>query len=351
MSREQLAFADRYLINMLKDYASDAFKKTCKNSLARMFSVKSALVKKTLLKWFNAKFKRKFTIINPIEKIKYERENKVDWQKSECTICKFPIKLNITNFNNPKMTYGDYIVRFEYKFLRDIFSNEQLLSAYQIMSLENYYEFFEEFIDICIGLLAALNGNQSDFINEATENFAQGEFPDETIPEIKNIIQKNGIKNALGGQIYKFNLKVYAFVYDKLLYLPKSDIEYDAFTSNKFFLYVHRLTKGKVHLHHSHVTGEILGYDHDFCNTILVERINGEIPLVAHNFFGFDIFYFLKTCVAIAWCSKKLSIGGSNLTQVNYGIIDNELKLIDSLKYYQKILHFRPLSLQWKKKK
>ena len=41
--------------------------------------------------------------------------------------------------------------------------------------------------------------------------------------------------------------------------------------------------------------------------------------------------------MASAWCSKKLNIGGTNLTHVNnYGIIDNEIKLNDSLKYYQK---------------
>ena len=337
LSREQISFVDEYLINMLKDYACQVSKKKSKSSLARLFSVESALLKKTLLKWFNSKFKRRFTVLNPIKKMKYEMQNKVDWQKSESFICKFPPKLNITEFNNPKMTYGDYIIRFEYKFLRNIFSEEQLVG--QIRNLEYYYRFFQEYIEICIGLLAFLNGNQRNFINESTENFVQEEFPDETIPEIKNTIQKTEIKNALSqsrGQVYKFNLKIYAFVYDSLIFLPKSDIEYDTITSDKFFVHVHRLIKGKVHLHHSHVTGEILGYAHDFCNTILIEKTRAEIPFVAHNFFGFDIFYFLKTYVATAWCSKKLNIGGTNLTHVNYGIIDNEIKLIDSMKYYQK---------------
>ena len=115
-------------------------------------------------------------------------QNKVDWQKSECVICKFPLKLNITEFNNPKMTYGDYIIRFEHKFLRNIFSKEQLVG--QIRNLEYYYRFFQEYIEICIGLLAFLNGNQRNFINESTENFVQEKFPDEAIPEIKNTIQK-----------------------------------------------------------------------------------------------------------------------------------------------------------------
>ena len=187
-----------------------------------------------------------------------------------------------------------------------------------------------------------MNGNRRDnFINKETEEFVEEEFTDETLQEIKNTINKTEIKYALTqscGLVYKFNLKVYAFVYGKIVFFPHSEIEYDTITTNKFFIHVHRLIKGKVHLHHSHMTGEILGYSHDFCNTTVIEKSKPEIPFVAHNFFGFDIFYFLKTFIASAWCSKKLNIGSTNLTHVNYSVIDNEIKLIDSLKYYQKSL-------------
>ena len=167
------------------------------------------------------------------------------------------------------------------------------------------------------------------------------EFSDETILEMKNTIQKTEIKNALSqsrGEVYKFNLKVYAFVYDKIIFLPHSNIEYDTLTTDNFFFHVNRLIKGKVHLHHSHITGKSLGYLHDFCNTSIIEKTSSEILFVAQNFFGFDIFYYLKTYIASAWCSIKLNIGSTNLTHVNYGIINNEIKLIDSLKYYQKSL-------------
>ena len=55
-----------------------------------------------------------------------------------------------------------------------------------------------------------------------------------------------------------------------------------------------------------------------------------EIPFVAHNFFGFNLFYYMKAYIVLAWCSKQLNIGGTNLTHVNYGNISNEIKLIDS---------------------
>ena len=84
--------------------------------------------------------------------------------------------------------------------------------------------------------------------------------------------------------------------------------------------------------------GKIFGYAHDFCNTILDENSTPEIPFVAHNFFDFDLFYYMKTYIAPAWCSKELHIGGTHLTQANYGNISGGIRLIDSLKFYQRSL-------------
>ena len=46
----------------------------------------------------------------------------------------------------------------------------------------------------------------------------------------------------------------------------------------------------------------------------------------------------MKSYIATAWCSKELNVGGTNLTHANYGNISNEIKLIDSLKFYQRSL-------------
>ena len=155
---------------------------------------------------------------------------------------------------------------------------------------------------------------------------------------VKYTINKTEIKNSNAFNVPKFNLKVYAYVYDELINFPTSDIEYETITANKFFINVHRLIRVKFHLHHSHIPGEIFGYAHDFCNTMLIAREKCEIPFIAHNFFGFDIFYFLKTYVAPAWCSKEINIGGNSLTQANFGNINGEIKLIRSLKFYQESL-------------
>ena len=93
------------------------------------------------------------------------------------------------------------------------------------------------------------------------------------------------------GNVPKFNLKVFAYVYVKLFDFPSSEINYETITTNKFFLNVNRLIRGKYHLHHSHITGNIIGYAHDFCNTAYFEKATREIPFIAYNFSAFDSFF------------------------------------------------------------
>ena len=83
---------------MLKDMAFEVSKRRCKNSIGQMFSIQIVLVKKTLLKWFNQKFKQQFDKIDPFQKIKYERQHSIDWENYKCVICRFPLKLEPTNY-------------------------------------------------------------------------------------------------------------------------------------------------------------------------------------------------------------------------------------------------------------
>ena len=50
-------------------------------------------------------------------------------------------------------------------------------------------------------------------------------------------------------------------------------------------------------------------------------------------------FFFFKGFQATTWGTKDINIGGSNLTHINFANINgSEVKLIDTLKYYQKSL-------------
>ena len=167
--------------------------------------------------------------------------------------------------------------------------------------------------------------------------FIEENFADDSIDELKNRVMQTEIKNALqslAGRVPKSNLKVYAFVY-MLVYFRNSDIQYETFTTSAFFTNLHRLIKMKIHLHHSHITGKVLGFPHDFCNTKVTKKIS---PVIALNLFGFYLYYFIKGYIAFAWCSKELNFGRTNLTQINFSNITGKIKFIDSLKYYQKSL-------------
>ena len=103
---------------------------------------------------------------------------------------------------------------------------------------------------------------------------------------------KNAVKNS-HGNAPKLNLKIYEFIYDILVDFLPPDIIYDTITTNKFFVNVHRMIKVKVHLNNSHVTREILGYTHNFCN-LRVRENKIEIPMIAHTLFGFGLYHFIK---------------------------------------------------------
>ena len=134
------------------------------------------------------------------------------------------------------------------------------------------------------------------------KDFLQEKYPETDLEELISKIDiaevKNIIKSANGNKIPRFNLKVYALVYDAMIDFPQSNFIYDTITTNNFFRNVHRLIKVKVHLHPYHITGKILGYAHDFCNWNVREN-KLEIAMTAHNLFGFDMFYkrFLCNCM------------------------------------------------------
>ena len=76
--------------------------------------------------------------------------------------------------------------------------------------------------------------------------------------------------------------------------VPESNFMYNTITTANFFRNMHHLIKVKIHLHHSHITGEILGFIlHDFCNWTVREN-KSDIAMIAHNLFGFDMFFLLK---------------------------------------------------------
>ena len=86
-----------------------------------------------------------------------------------------------------------------------------------------------------------------------------------------------------------------------------------------------------------HITGKIIGYAHSFCNQKVRENKN-QVSVIADNLFGFDFFFFLKGSRLGVWRTRNNSIGGTYLINLNFGNIIDQIKFIDTLKYYKQSL-------------
>ena len=87
-----------------------------------------------------------------------------------------------------------------------------------------------------------------------------------------------------------------------------SDIDYEAITTNKLFLHNHKLIKGKAHLHHSHITDEIIGYSHDFYHTRVTEKNDADILLLYITLLVSIYFIFLRLLLLLRGVLKKLML-------------------------------------------
>ena len=118
---------------------------------------------------------------------------------------------------------------------------------------------------------------------------------------------------------------------------PNNKFEALTIVTKNFFSNVINLMYGKIVLHHSHVAGKVKGFGHSFCNQKVPENKN-YFSLLAHNLFGFDFFFVVKGFRLCVWRTKNLSIGGTNLTNVNYANIGEQVKFIDTIKFNQQSL-------------
>ena len=111
------------------------------------------------------------------------------------------------------MPFGDFVICYEHKLLRNIYTEKQMKDSHHVKDLESYYEIFEECILICIELLALLNNfNRHDFINVATEKFVEDEFVGAEISEIKTLSIKQKSKTRCLQHREMFQILTWKFV-------------------------------------------------------------------------------------------------------------------------------------------
>ena len=336
LTSEQLNYKDMITVKQLRDCALAVHKKTNKLAVSEMFCTEIKFATDCLLKWYQNKYKN--VELSSFAKSEFEREHPIDWQNGECVVCRFSLDATPTTaaFQNEKMNYGDFIIKKEHMFLRNIFSKEELSKSIALNTFESFHKHFNEFLEIVIFLEECIN-KSLDFSNCSYPSLIQfiakhlSEF--DSFEQVKEDIEIVEIKGYTNTKIPKFTLQLYAFVYDKIMQFPFGKFDCETVTTANLFLSVYRIINVKIHLHHSHVTGEIKGYAHDFCNWAIREN-HDVVPCIAHNFFKFDMFFLLKGIRLSVWRTDDIHIGGNNMVDINYAQIDN-FKFIDSIKYYQ----------------
>ena len=153
LTAEQMSFIDRNIVTQLSDAAALVVAKKCKNAVGQMFPVELFFLKDTILRWFSTKIKSSNVVVNPSLKAEFEKKP-IDWTVDKCYLCKFRFDIMPTDFDvsNAEMTYGDYIIRYEHKFLRNIFEPETIEKSPHISSLKAYYAVFKKIVSLVLKL-------------------------------------------------------------------------------------------------------------------------------------------------------------------------------------------------------
>ena len=92
-----------------------------------MFSTELDFAADCLINWFNQKIRIKNLELDISQKTEYEKPHPINWDNLKCRICNFPVNINPKNARVPphKMSYLDFHIRKEHKFLQNILTEEQ----------------------------------------------------------------------------------------------------------------------------------------------------------------------------------------------------------------------------------
>ena len=233
----------------------------------------------------------------------------IDWSQDRCCLCTFPLEINPTTYeaDEKTMSYSDFIIFKEHKFLSNIFSSDELAKTDSLKNLKTFHEQFVTFLKVAIFSQNTFNSCEEfdECFNIDLLHFRKNHCADcSDFVELKDIISDVKTKNNRSGcKIPKFTLQTYAFAYQRLMDFPQGRFHYETLTTINFFENVHKFINVKIHLHHSHVTSKTYGYVHDFCNA-KVREYKDKFSRIAHNFFDFDMFFLVKGIRLSVWGTK-----------------------------------------------
>ena len=241
----------------------------------------------------NEKFLHKNLKLDMLTKKSKIKKNPVTWDETKCCLCNFNIGLGTSKGpKSEEMTYLDYVIKKEHCFIRNIFDPDHLSQSKNLKSFETYFESFKLLLRI-LALLDNVYTNDSDIEDISHECLVQflSENDIEIFEELFLEVSNTKIENVSTLKNTKLNqIKLISYVYGKIMKFPDHEFKSDVLVTKNFFDRVLNLPFGDVLVHHLDINGEIIGFEHDFCNRKLKEN-QSLIPAIAHNLFKFDFFF------------------------------------------------------------
>ena len=339
LTSEQLSLRKQATTEQLRDAAIAVSQRKIKNAINILFNIELKFIYDILMKWFKFKIKSCHLEIPQTARIKYERLNPLT-DDTKCVICHFPMQKQIKGleYEGSEQSYLDFLIKKEHAFIRNIFDEKDLKQCKNISTLKNYHEAMTLYCNIIKNAEQEIKcvSHYEQIYDDRLRDFLKENAPayEDDIERLVEDIKEVKVSNTKS-KIPKFTMQVYYYFYDMLTDFPPCKFEdLKTVTTKSFLINFYKVLNAKVHIHHSHVTGEIFGYSHDFCNWKVREN-KTVVPLIGHNFLGFDIFYMVKGFRSSVWGTNDLNMGGTNLTNVNFASVGKQVKIIDTLKYYQ----------------
>ena len=197
--------------------------------------------------------------------------------------------------------------------------------------MEKYHEAFKKMLRIVV-LFNTNYSKESDVEDISDDCLIEffNEINNDSFEKIILEIENTEIRNMKWENRKDLKLKkIIDFVYLSLMDFSNNKFEIKAVPTKEFFSNVRDLIYGGYVIHHSHVSGQMIGYAHDFCNKKIREN-QTLIPVFAHNLFSFDFIFVVKGIRLSVRRTKQFNIGETNLTNVQYANIGNQVKFIDN---------------------
>ena len=266
----------------MKDVASAVLSRQKSTSLAERFSIELKFTIDALREWFNRIMKPELFELDCFEKKALRKKNPMT-KEITCVICDFSLSAEAEN------GWFEHVAKAEHLFLRNI-SSESEMKFMEILDIENYNEILYRILDLHHHFETAL---QDGVINDEIRDFMLEDLCDtyETFSELRQDINKIVVpKKHFSHKSHNFSEKIIAFLYSNMINFCRTTKVKGIPISKKFIGNISAILKNTHCLHHSHITGDIFGYAHTFCNEKVRENYY-RIPVIAHSLFRFNFFY------------------------------------------------------------